>query len=515
MLRIIRVSSAGLMRTGGSSSQQMVRGGVWVFASYGMSQALSLARSVILARILLPADFGLVAMAGLATAALEIFTETGIWPVLIQRKELHEDLLNTAWTIRAIRGVTLGLLGVALAPLVSRFFEAPTLTPILRVMALDFVLGGFQSLGPILLQRSLDFRRLSLFGLAQSVIGLLCSTAAALLLRNVWALVIGGLTGSLGALILSYLVHEYRPRFQYTSNDARDILDFGKFVTAAGILTYVRTQGDDAYVGKVLGADSLGYYGLAYRLSNLPATSISHVLNRVTLPAFSAIQTDLAHLRTVFLRTLRMTALVSIPVAGGLLALAPLMVGVLYGSRWAPVVPSLMVLCLFGLERSVGSIMAQVLMALGRPKTLFWIGAAKLAAMALCIIPLTARFGFFGTSVAVTISALVVQFALLPAVATVLEMSIIEILRQLTRPVLGTLLMVAVVLALRGWLPWPSHVGSLMGLAIAGSLVYGASVLPAEKESLRKLRDSLLAEPESREQVLGGRSTELWRTHES
>jgi O-antigen/teichoic acid export membrane protein len=479
---------------GGSSAQQMTRGGLWVFASHALEQGLSIVRSVILARLLMPSDFGLIGLAAIFTAALQILTETGVWPALIQRKEVDQDVLSTAWIMMAARGLILGLIVVALAPLAAWFFQTPLLIPVLRVTALTFALGGLNSLSLVLLQKFLNFRLLTYIQLTTTCVQFVVAVALAFLLRNFWALVIAELAGAICALALSYLVHDFRPRLRFSWSRARELVNFGRYLTLSGMVTYLATQGDDAYVGKFLGAEALGFYGMAYRASNLPATSISHVINRVTLPGFSAVQDDLAYLRRLYLQTLRMTALLIIPFAGGMFALASYLIPVLYGERWLPVIPSFQMLCFFGLERAIGSVAGPVFLALGKPKWVLQLGLAKLAAMALCIVPLTARYGILGTSIAVTISAVVIQSLVVPAVCRLLAMSPLRMLDQVSKPLLATLLMAVVLLALPRILVIPVNLLSLLGLALFGFLIYAAIVLPGEAELLRKLRSSVLTE---------------------
>jgi O-antigen/teichoic acid export membrane protein len=492
MVPFLRRLVAGLMASGGTISQQLARGGVWVFVSYGLEQALSLVRSIILARLLAPADFGLMGMALFSLAFLAVFTQTGIWPALIQRPELDQPTLNTAWLISVSRGLILGILTLAAAPWVARFFGAPLLSPILRVMALSFVLAGLNSLGLVLLQKGLDFRKLAVVNVVTSFVNLVAATVTAFLSRSVWALVIGTLAGSVAVLLLSYRVHPFRPHLPFDRERARELLGFGKHITASSVVTYALNQGDDAYVGKVLGSEALGYYGLAYRLSNLPATSIAHVIGRVTLPAYSAMQHDLDQLRGTYLRILKLTALVSLPVAVGLFSLAPLIVRVLYGDKWLPVVPAFQILCLFGLERSIGATSGPIFLALGRPEFILRVLLVKLVVMAIGIVPLTARYGIVGTSIAVSVSAIAVQMAVVPAVSRLLHLSLSQAIAPLLKPLAGSLLLLGILLLVKDLLSGLPDLCALLFLTLLAILVYGGFVVIADRRLFQQLRTLLV-----------------------
>jgi O-antigen/teichoic acid export membrane protein len=347
----------------------------------------------------------------------------------------------------------------------------------------------------------MDFRTLALFGLAVSAVNLLAAAIAAFLLHSVWALVIGALAGSVAALLLSYLVHPFRPRWRFSRERARELWGFGKFLTASSIVNYALTQGDDAYVGKFLGTESLGFYQLAYRLSNLPATSISQVLSQVTLPAYSAMQHDLGRLRATYLRMLKLTALVAFPIAAGLLVLAPVIVGVLYGAKWMPMVPAFQILCLFGLERAIGATSSPIFLALGKPDIGLRVLTVKLIAMALCIVPLTAGYGIAGTSVAVTLSAIVVQSALVPVVGKSLQIPWGHVVRPLLKPLVGSLLMMLVLLSVQGLVSWKIGLWQMLTLILIGSLLYAGFIAVAERELFRELK-AFLASWRSHAQVL-------------
>lgn len=478
---------AGLVGPGDTFSQRLARGGAWVFISYGLEQALSLVRSIILARLLSPADFGLMGMVSLSIAFLVVLSETGVWQAIIQRPEVDTRTLNTAWLISVVRGILLALVMVAVAPLVALFFQAPLLGPMIRVMALSFVLSGLNSLGLVLLQKNLDFKGLTALNLVTGAVNLVVACVAAILWRNAWALVAGTLAGSVAALALSYVVHPFRPRWQFDRRSARELFSFGKYLTASSVVNYALTQGDDAYVGKVLGAGPLGLYELAYRLSNLPATSITHVIGRVTLPAYSALQNDLEQLRMTYLRVLKLTALVSIPAAAGLFALAPFVVSVLYGEKWMPMVPAFQVLCLFGLERSIGATTGPVFIALGKPNLSLRVSLVKLTTMAVCIVPLTKALGFLGTSIAVTLSAIAVQLTVIPVAARLLHMSWRRIVKPLVKPAAGSALLVLVLLLAQRAYDWPLTLFTLASGVLVGGVVYLAFIAVAEREAINKL----------------------------
>lgn len=486
-IRLISKAINTLVSNGGTLSQLIVRGGVWVFLTYSAQQILAFIRYIILARLLSPDDFGLMGIVSLSITAVMIFTETGVWAALIQKTELDRGILNTAWIISVFRGLSLGLFLFVISPLVSVFFNSDMLLPLLRVMSLIFIIDGFDSLGIVLLQRNLEFKKLTTLNVSVELIKLITVILIGFVFKSVWIIVIGELVGSVSTLILSYIIHDFRPQPQFNLTHAKQLLNFGKYITAAGIVTYLTTQGDDAYVGKTLGTSSLGFYTMAYKLSNMPATSISHVINKITFPAFSMIQNDVSRLKFMYLKTLRITSTISMPFAGGMFCLAAYFIPVLIGSKWTPIIPSFMVLCLFGLERSIGSIAGPVILALGKPKISFLLNMLKLIAMGVSIIPLTIHYGFLGTSISVTFSAIIVECGVLPVVAHLLNISIWEILRQLRPSFLATLFMSVMILVIRQAFDLPVNLASMIGLIVVGCFSYGIFILKTESDLVQNI----------------------------
>jgi O-antigen/teichoic acid export membrane protein len=446
-----------------------------------------LLRSIVLARLLTPADFGLMGLASLTTAALLVFTETGIYMALLQRKTLDRETEDTAWLIMAGRGVVLGLILLFMAPWIARFFAQQQLGPVLRALAGLFVLTGLNSLSVIEVQRDLRFERIAFLNAAVAFVSFFVWTGAAFVMRNVWALVIGELISAAVTLVLTYRLTDYRPRLRFSTSKAKELLNFGRFLTLSGIITYLATQGDDALVGKLLGTPALGYYERAYSASNLPATSISHVINRVTVPAFSRVQDDIQQLRTLYLNTLRITALVIFPFVGLMFVLADQFIPVVYGSMWIPAIPAFTVLCFFGLERAIGSLVGPVFVALGHTRLLMLVNLSKLVSMAALIVPLTMCYDFLGTSVAVTVSALVVQMVVLVATSRLLEVSVFLILGQVARPAIVTVSVVVMVSVLQRVTGWSVGLGSLLVQAASGGLLYALIIGWWEKPFLTRI----------------------------
>lgn len=434
--------------TGGLRAR-VVRGGFWVFALRITTRLFGLARTIILARLLAPADFGLFGIALLAMSALETFSQTGFNAALIQKKEDTKAYLDMAWTVQAIRGIILGLIAFAIAPYVAMFFDAPAAKPLLQVIAFSVLLQGFTNIGVVYFQKELEFHKLFVYQLCGTFADIGVAITVAFLLRSVWALVFGLLAGTLVRTVLSYFVHPYRPRIRFNRQQFKELFGFGKWLLGSSVLMFLVTQGDDIFVGKLLGVTALGFYQLAYRLSNMPATEITHVISQVTFPAYSKLQDDITKLKEAYLKVLQITAFLSFPIAGLIFVLGPDFTKIFLGEKWMPMVPAIQVLVLAGLVRSIAATTGPVFLAVGKPKIETQWQVVRFLILAALIYPLTIRWGIVGSSIAVLLSILASTLGFIVMVLQITSCKTLKFAKTIAFPWIGGALMVISVFAVK------------------------------------------------------------------
>jgi O-antigen/teichoic acid export membrane protein len=406
---VTRIKALGhwLLTPGETLYHRVVHAGFWVFSLRIADRLFGLARTIILARLLSPEDFGLFGIATLALSALEAFSQIGFQAALVQKKGDVKPYLDTAWTVQILRGFALAGILTASAPVVAGFFGEPRAAMLLRVLALSELAKGFTNIGVLFFQKELEFHKRFVYMLSGTLADFGVAVTAAVLMRNAWALAFGLLARSAAQVLTSYILHQYRPRPRLDASLAREMYGFGRWIMATNIVVFLITNGDNAVVGKVLGASALGLYQMAFLFSNLMATEITHVLSQVTFPAYSALQDNVASLKRAFLQTLEVTMALSLPLSVGIVMFAPEFVRLFLGEAWTPMVPALQILAVSGLIRSVVAIGGSLFKGVGRPELDFWMNAARLGAMALLIYPLTKRYGLEGTAIAVVFGGFV------------------------------------------------------------------------------------------------------------
>ena len=421
-------------------STKVVKSGLWVFALRILNRGLGFIRTIILARLLAPEDFGILGIAMLSISTLETFSHTGFHTTLIQKKDNIESYLNTAWTVSALRGTMLFVILFFSAPMIARFFNSSAATSVIRVIALFTLFSGLQNISILFFQKELEFHKQFIYEFAATLANLIVAIPLAFLLRNVWALVWGGLASSVVRLILSYTLHPYRPLIQLNRQKLKELWHFGKWVLGSTILVFLVTQGDDIFVGKVLGLTALGLYQLSYTLSNLPATEITHVVSRVTFPAYSKLQDDLPRVRSAYLKVLQFISFLSFPLAGAIFIFLPDFVSIFLGDKWTPMVPAAQVLVMAGLLRSIAATTGPIFNALGKPKIDTNWQIIRFLVLLTLIYPLTLQWNILGTSIAVFISILAATIGFTAKTIKLIKFDVSSLVRPICLPLVKTTL---------------------------------------------------------------------------
>ena len=479
-------------------SRKVAISGFWVFALRIVNRGFSFTRLIILASILAPHDFGLLGIALLTMATLETFSETGFQAALIQKKEDVKSYLDAAWTVLILRGLIIFTILYMIAPYAATFFNAPDAEPIIQVMGLSFLLQAFTNIGVIYFQKELEFNKEFIYQFAGTLADFIVAVSAVLILRNVWALVFGLIAGNAARVIVSYFIHPYRPRLSYDLGKAKELFVFGKWILGSSILVFLITQGDSIFVGKLLGVTALGFYQLAYRISNIPATEITHVISRVTFPAYSKLQDNIPKLREAYLKVLQITAFLSFPIAGLIFVLAPDFTVIFLGEKWMPMVPAMQVLALAGLVRSMAATTGPIFHAVGKPKIDTKLQIVRLSVLAALIYPFTIKWGIFGVSIAVVLSMFISNFGFCLNAIKITQCGIKDFSKTIAFPLVNGIIMASFIFILKAGVNgvgiWDFLlffvVGVLTYLGITHlsdrHLDYG--MLPLIKESLNSFR---------------------------
>lgn len=389
--------------------RKAIKGVGWMGGLQIFSRTLTLIKTALLARLLTPFEFGIFGVVALTIAFFEILTETGINTVLIQEDEKVDSFINTAWLVSIGRGFLIASLIIIAAYPLSLFFFSPRSVNFILLASLVPFIRGFINPAIIKFQKNLEFRKEFNLRVTILVLESLVAVVVAFLTRSVISLILALIFSASFEVILSFIFCRPRPCFLWNAEKAREIIGRGKWVTLTGIFSYFVDQGDDVIVGKILGMNSLGLYQMAYKISNLPFTEITDVVSRVTFPIYSRISSDRERVKKAFKKMLLISIFFVVPVTAIIFFFPKTIIRILLGEQWLGSAQALRILALFGLTRAIGSSVQPLLLALKKQDVAAKISFAKLVSLALFIFPLTLKFGFSGTAMAVLASSLLIQ----------------------------------------------------------------------------------------------------------
>ena len=337
-----------------------VRGVQWTTAATVLTAVLQIGYTAVMARLLDPAAFGLVAMAGVVLRFGSYFAEMGLGHALVQRLNIDDDDVRATFT--ASLGLGLAVAGVAwlAAPLAVFFLKNDAVVPLVRVQALGFIVVGLGATATSMLRREMRFEAIAKVEVAAYIMGYGgVGITLAWLGAGVWSLVVASLAQQLFAALLSYGVVRHSLVFIFQKAPYARLLGYGGRVSVVGFLEFINGNLDTLLIGRLLGSVLLGIYNRAYMLLYLPMYFLTNSLARVAFPAFSKIQNDLPRVRSLYLTGSTLIATVVLPVCAGVAVAAPELVAVLLGPRWAASVPILRVLC-FSIPLTMSTLLAGV-----------------------------------------------------------------------------------------------------------------------------------------------------------
>ncbi|MCA9628646.1 MAG: lipopolysaccharide biosynthesis protein [Myxococcales bacterium] len=379
-----------------SSSQRvdrvLVSGSFWTSVGEVSGALADLVTSIVAARVLELRDFGLFGAAMLVLAILDQFSQTGFESALVQKSDDPKSFLNVTFTWHLLRGLLMSGILLVAAPLVSRWYDEPALFSLLLCLSLAPLINGIRNVGTVYFTRQLDFRTIFLIKISQTLLRLVVFLPAVLYFRNVWALVISQLMGAIVGVVISYVAHPYRPRLEWDREKLRELVAYGKWLTGLAWLIFVITQGDDIFVSKYLGIVALGVYQYAYKLSNTPATAITHVVGGIAMPMYSRLQDAPEERKAAFIKVMRLTLFLAGPVSVFIYFAVPDVVAFVIGEKWAPAIPLVRILVLGGVVRSFAALAGPVFAATGRPDFDFKMNLPRFFCIVIGLYP-AARFG--------------------------------------------------------------------------------------------------------------------------
>ena len=420
---------------------------MWAIGMRWAIRGAGLISTLILARVLTPADFGIVAMSTLVSGLLGIFLEMGTWQLLLRTAATDRDSYDTAWTITLIQAILLSAIVFFAAYPAALYFKEPRLVAVMQTLAVGSAIGGLSNIGTIMFRRDLDFKSDFLIGFYGKVVTVIPTVILALIFRNYWALVAGSIIGTILDVVVSYAMHPYRPRLSLSK--WRHFISYAVWITPASVANYLNQKTDVFVVGYVANTAQLGAYNVASELSRMATAEIVIPMARAIYPNYAKLKHDLPSLTNAFLNVLRTVCIVSFSFGFGIAAVSEDVVHVILGDQWDFAVPLITWLGIFGTFAAIQSTASgHILIVLNRERAIFVIAWARLALFGASVVIAASVGTIIDIAMAAALSTAVFTLACLFYLPKVLPISVTRILVEIFRVFVAALTMFVAVRAL-------------------------------------------------------------------
>jgi O-antigen/teichoic acid export membrane protein len=473
------------------------KGVKWTGAAGFAVSALQFVRLVVLARLLSPEDFGLMAMITVLMGFAGTFADTGFSNAIIYRQEATREQISSLYWTTWIAGVVIFAVLIATTPLAAQFYREPRIHSLLPWAAASFLIAPIGQQFKILLQRDLQFREIAAIEAAAAMAGTLASVVLALLDYGIYALIFGQLlSGAMDSTLLAFVGWpKWAPSLHYRLRDLKKFAGFGAYQMGERCANIFSSNIDYLLIGRVLGPVALGPYTVAYQLIVAPLTRINPILTRVAFPIFAKRQDDAAALKAGYLEISKFLAFITCPLLVGVAAAAPVVVPVLLGARWSEAIHLVEILAPVGIFKTFGNPSGSILLAKGRAGTGFWLNVY----VAVEYLIVFAIFVKWGTTV------IAVTYLIMVCINFVLGQMIINYILALSWRAYLSAIMNSVVSALvmgiavrMSWyvVEFRMGVGFLSAalLVLIGAAVYGLCVLVLERAYVGKMMNLVKSE---------------------
>ncbi len=447
------------------------------------ARLLGAVQLLIFSRICGETSTGVIGIGLLVLFTLETFSQFGLRKALIQRRDEVREHYGTVFTFQAVRG---GVLAVALfftAPWIAEWFREPSATPVLRAFALVPLIRGFTNIAIIEFDRRVKLGRAVLIEAGAPVLDFAVTIAWLIVSPGVMALVWGKVAGVVAIVVLSFLLARESWRPGWSTARFRELLSFGAWVFATGVVTLLVTRGADFVVGRMLSTAEMGIYTLATMLAVLPMLEINTVVGRVVFPAYSRMQDDPARLRSAFLRSFLVVSTVVVGVATLIIVGAADFVSLVLGGSWAELGAIIPLMAVWGACRAMGGATASVFFAVGKPMWVLYYHAVMLVMFVVLLVPMAKGAGLPGVAWTLAAVGLAAQTIRYPLIARFVSAPVSELYARTFVPMLASAIAIVASWVVVRAVPADQHLIRLILATLIGGTVYLLGLLVWDRTS--------------------------------
>lgn len=459
----------------------------WSAGSQVIRLVINLAITSVLARLLLPEDYGLIGMITVATGFLLVLKDFGFGAALVQKKVVEDIEYVSVFWLNVLMGIILAFIVFFSAPLIASFYNEPQLIPITKYMSIGFILNSLIVVPSNILYKKIQFKNLFIVDISSLLIGGVVGITFAYFGWAYWSLVAQSLTAQIVTLIIVFYLSKWKPTMKFSGKALSGFSSFSlPLMTDSSINYWVRNL-DNLLIGKYLGKAELGYYSKAYNLMLLPVRQLSGTIKKVMFPSFSLIQDQVERLGKIYLKITSVMAFVTFPLMGIMFSASEDIILFLFGNNWAPSIPIFKVLCLLGAFQSIATLSGNIYLSRGKTKLMLRVGLVSRSIMIISMVVGLIYGGLMGIVYGYSISSSLMVILEFHFVAKIINLTLKDTLINLLPYFIFTAIMISVLEIFKIYFGFQNHFFNLILLMSIGGIVYFFLSLAFKPKAYRDL----------------------------
>jgi lipopolysaccharide exporter len=453
--------------------ESIARGAAWVTMLRFSDRFIGLVSTIILARLLTPSDFGVVAISMSFYGLVEVFSRMGLETVLVQKKNITKNDYNTAWTLNLSLSLIAAIILAISSSKIGEFYNSEDIRYITLSVSFLFILNGLKNIGTVDFQKFMTFEKEFKLFMLPKILSFFITIPLAFTLRSFWALVIGSIAWKTLETINSYLMHPHRPKL--CLKKWRELINFSKWLVISNLFRFAHFRSPEMIIGKIVSPHAAAIFSLANEISAILTREVVASLNRAIYPAYSKVSGDLYELRKLYVNSIQFIYLIVIPVGVGLSLVAEDFVPIFLGDQWFNAIIPLVYLSLGGMFYAMQTTTNFVFLSLAKPKVVSLLSFLKAAFFLLLLVLLTQSDGVVGAAKAFFYSSIVMLIITMYFLQHEIKLSVLKQLKLFFRPAAAASCMTFILLYFRPY--FDSHVWLSFGLSIFfGALTYSTTL---------------------------------------
>lgn len=419
--------------------KKSVRGGGWIFVDTLFQKGAAFVSFLILARLLTPADFGIISIIFIVPSLLDLLTTVGLETALIQGKADPRPYLNSIWTFNVLKSFVIFLLVLLFAPFIAGFFRIPDALMVIRLSGLCLLISGLSNVAQLFFFKDIDFKKIFLRNAAGSLTYAAISIVLAFFYRSYWPLFWGTVAQYVATSASTYILHEFRPRFDFRFAHLKPLIKYSRWIYGQSMVNRLVPTVQNSLVAKMASVSDVGLFTKGISLATVPVSPLYNVISRVTFPAYARIQESYEKIKEGFVRSLDLIFFVTLPFAALIVDAGTRIILVALGPNWLGIDPILKVLVFNVMAGAFTIIAIPLLNAIGKPNIQFVLGLVNIITLSALLLVLMPLYGILGAAWALLISSIFSSLLSVIPIMKTLNIHLWEIVEPLPVPLVSSL----------------------------------------------------------------------------